>query len=179
MDKLGIFPPYLKEKLELINVFGVKKYLLFLLVTILECAVIFIILYGLIFLCTNKPMCGMILVSILLVLGARIRENMIIKRKTYSEQSPQATSAELQAEQMRLQREQLKIQKQREKIKSDEMRKRLQMSQDAQRQMAEDSQEEAKNQIKVKKLEEANNKPENVGLYKSRSKVVTPIPMRG
>ena len=104
---------------------------------------------------------------------------MVIKRKTYSEQSPQATSAELQAEQMRLQREQLKIQKQREKIKSDEMRKRLQMSQDAQRQMAEDSQEEAKNQIKVKKLEEANNKPENVGLYKSRSKVVTPIPMRG
>lgn len=72
MDKLGIFPPYLKEKLELINVFGVKKYLLFLLVTILECAVIFIILYGLIFLCTNKPMCGMILVSLLLVLGATI-----------------------------------------------------------------------------------------------------------
>ena len=72
MDKLGIFPPYLKEKLELINVFGVKKYLLYLLVTILECAVIFIILYGLIFLCTNKPMCGMILVSILLVLGATV-----------------------------------------------------------------------------------------------------------
>jgi hypothetical protein len=103
---------------------------------------------------------------------------MVIKRKIYAE-TPQNTAAELQAEQMRLQREQLKIQRQREKIKSDELKKRLQVSQNAQRQMAEDSQEEAKNQIKVKKLEEENNKPENVGLYKSRSKVVTPIPMRG
>ena len=72
MDKLGIFPPYLKEKLELINVFGVKKYLLFLLVTILECAVIFIILYSLIFLCVHKPTCGLIVVSILLILGATV-----------------------------------------------------------------------------------------------------------
>ena len=104
---------------------------------------------------------------------------MIIKRKTYSEQSPQAASAELQAEQMRLQREQLKIQRQKEKIKSDEMKKRLAMTQSAQRQQADSEQEEAKNQIKVKKLEQENNKPDNVGLYKSRSKVVTPIPMRG
>lgn len=80
---------------------------------------------------------------------------------------------------MRLQREQLKIQKQREQIKADELKKRLTISQSAQKQQAENQQEEAKNQIKVKKLEQDNNKPENVGLYKSRSKVVTPIPMRG
>lgn len=102
---------------------------------------------------------------------------MVIKRKTYSD--PQTLSNELQAEQMRLQREQLKIQKQREQIKADELKKRLTMTQSSQRQQAENQQEEAKNQIKVKQLEQDNNKPENVGLYKSRSKVVTPIPMRG
>ena len=106
---------------------------------------------------------------------------MVIKRKTYSDSQAQAqaTANDLQAEQMRLQREQLKIQRQKEKIKSDEMKKRLAMTQSAQKQQADSEQEDAKNQIKVKKLEQENNKPDNVGLYKSRSKVVTPIPMRG
>ena len=72
MDKLGIFPPYILEKLELINVCGIKKFLISLGVTILECAVIFIILYALIFLCCHRPTCGLILVSIILILGATV-----------------------------------------------------------------------------------------------------------
>lgn len=72
MDKLGIFPPYIREKLELINVFGIKRFLISLGVTILECAVIFIILYALIFLCTYRPICGLIIVSVILFLGATV-----------------------------------------------------------------------------------------------------------
>lgn len=72
MDKLGIFPPYIREKLELINVFGIKRFLISLGVTILECAVIFIILYALIFLCTHRPICGLVIVSIILFLGATV-----------------------------------------------------------------------------------------------------------
>jgi hypothetical protein len=101
---------------------------------------------------------------------------MVIKRKIYSDQP---TSADLQAEQMRMQREQLKLQRQKERLRADETRRRLQMTQAAQRQQDERAEEEAKNQIRVKKMEQDNNRPDNVGLYKSRSKVVTPIPMRG
>lgn len=101
---------------------------------------------------------------------------MIIKRKTFSEQP---TPADLQAEQMKLQRQAMELQKQRERLRAEETKKRLSVIQDIQRQQAQRDEEEAKNQIKIKKIEQENNRPENVGLYKSRSKVVTPIPMRG
>ena len=53
------------------------------------------------------------------------------------------------------------------------------MTQDAQRQERMKDEEEAKNQIKVRKIEQDENRPSNTALYKSRSKIVTPIPMRG
>lgn len=105
---------------------------------------------------------------------------MIVKRKLYSgeEGMPQITSADLQEEQLRLQRQALMVQKQRDKIRADETRRRLQMTQAAQKREAEKDMEEAKNQIKIKKLEQ-DNENNNIGLYKSRSKIITPIPMRG
>ena len=48
-----------------------------------------------------------------------------------------------------------------------------------QRMQNEKEEEEREDRIKAKKLEMENNKPDNQSLYKSKSKIVTPIPMRG
>lgn len=101
---------------------------------------------------------------------------MIVKRKkNFSDM----TSSELQAEQMKMQRQVLEMQRQREKLRAEETKRRLQATQDAQRQERMKDEEEAKNQIKVRKIEQDENRPSNTALYKSRSKIVTPIPMRG
>ena len=68
MDKLNLVPPYLKERMELIKLFGIKKFLLSLVVVILECTVIFFILYGLIFLATKYPTLGLTLIAIVVIL---------------------------------------------------------------------------------------------------------------
>lgn len=94
-------------------------------------------------------------------------------------QGQQPTSNDLMAEQMKLQRQSMEIMKQREKLRSEETRKRLMLAQRMQRQEEQKDQEEREDQIKAKKLEMENNKPDNQSLYKSRSKIVTPIPMRG
>lgn len=103
---------------------------------------------------------------------------IILRKKTYSDNNS-PSSSDLMEEQMKMQRELLKTQRQREKMRSEETRRRLQVMQSYQRQEAQKDQEEEKNQIKTKKIEQEQNKPENIGLYKSRSKIVTPIPMRG
>ena len=109
---------------------------------------------------------------------------MIILRKTVKvfaqgQNQGQPSSNDLMAEQMKLQRQSMEIMKQREKLRSEETRKRLMLAQKMQRQEAQKDQEEREDQIKTKKLEMENNKPDNQSLYKSKSKIVTPIPMRG
>ncbi len=103
---------------------------------------------------------------------------IILRKKIYSD-SQQPSSSDLAAEQMKMQRELMKTQRQRDAMRADETKRRLQAIQASQRQEAAKDEEEAKNQIKTKKLEAEQNNTENIGLYKSRSKIVTPIPMRG
>lgn len=107
---------------------------------------------------------------------------MIILRKmvkVFAQGQQQPTSTDLMAEQMKLQRQAMEIQKQREKLRSEEARKRMLTMQRLQKQENEKDEQQREDQIKAKKLEMDNYKPENQGLYKSKSKIVTPIPMRG
>lgn len=102
------------------------------------------------------------------------------KSKVFAQgEGSQPTSNDLMVEQMRLQRQVMETQKQREKLRSEEARKRLQIMQRTQRMQNEKEEEEREDRIKAKKLEMENNKPDNQSLYKSKSKIVTPIPMRG
>ena len=117
--------------------------------------------------------------------GTREKTNKMIvlrrKSKVFAQQGngSQPTSNDLLAEQMKLQRQVMETQKQREKLRSEETRKRLQIMQRTQRMQNEKEEEEREDRIKAKKLEMENNKPDNQSLYKSKSKIVTPIPMRG
>ena len=72
MSKLNLIPPYLEERLELIKAFGVKKFVLSFIVTVLECAVIFLVIYALMSVFVNYPVLGAIILSILLVLASAV-----------------------------------------------------------------------------------------------------------
>ena len=113
-----------------------------------------------------------------------IKEMIILRKKDKvfaqsQNQQQQPTSNDLMIEQMKLQKQAMETQKQREKLRSEEARKRMTMMQRLQKQEDEREDKERNDQIKAKKIEQDNNKPENQGLYKSKSKIVTPIPMRG
>lgn len=104
------------------------------------------------------------------------------KSKVFAQQGNNGSnpsSNDLMVQQMKLQKQVMETQKQREKLRSEETRKRLQVMQRTQKMQNEQDEEQREDQIKAKKLEMENNKPDNQGLYKSKSKIVTPIPMRG
>jgi hypothetical protein len=50
--------------------------------------------------------------------------------------------------------------------------------QEAQKQAAKENQEETKNQIKTAKIQDQREEAKNVGLYKTKSKPVQPVPMK-
>ena len=108
---------------------------------------------------------------------------IIIRKKSKSfsnalQEQEAITSRELQIEQLRMQREIMETQKMKEKLKAEEAQNRLRQQTMLQKMEQKKDQEESKNQIKVKKLEVDNSSPENVSLYKTRSRVITPIPMQ-
>ena len=72
MSKFNLIPPYLEERLELIKAFGVKKFVLSFIVTVLECTVIFLVIYALMSVFVNYPVLGAIILSILLVLASAV-----------------------------------------------------------------------------------------------------------
>ena len=107
---------------------------------------------------------------------------IVLSKKTKSfsfEEQEQITSRELQIEQLRMQRQILETQKLKEKLRAQESQQRLKQLSQAQKVEQKRDMEEDKNQIKVRRIEDENNSPKNVSLYKTRSKVITPIPMRG
>ena len=82
MGKFNVLiPPYLKERVELIKLFGIRKFILSLVVTILECSLIFIVLYSLMALFVNCPLLGAIVLSTLLVLGVVVFGLVAWKKK--------------------------------------------------------------------------------------------------
>ena len=100
------------------------------------------------------------------------------------EQQPQGeqllTSKELLLEQMKQQRQLMQTQRLRQKIQAQEARDRFRALQNAQKADREEKMDDAKNVIKAKQLENQSNSAEakNVSLYKTRSKVVAPVPMK-
>ena len=63
-------------------------------------------------------------------------------------------------------------------MQSQETRDRLRVINNAQKVEQQKDEVQSKNALKVKKLEEDDNSAKNVGLYKTRSKAVTPVPMK-
>ena len=88
------------------------------------------------------------------------------------------TSRDLQIEQMKQQRQVLQTQRLREKIAAQERRDSMKNLQEAQKQSAKENQEDTKNQIKTAKIQDQREEAKNVGLYKTRSKPVQPVPMK-
>ena len=88
------------------------------------------------------------------------------------------TSRDLQIEQMKQQRQVLQTQRLREKIAAQERRDSMKHLQEAQKQAAKENQEDTKNQIKTAKIQDQREEAKNVGLYKTRSKPVQPVPMK-
>ena len=90
------------------------------------------------------------------------------------------TSKELMIEQMKQQRQIMQTQRLRQKIQAQENRDQLKAIQNAQRVEREEKDDDMKNNIKVKRIENQDNSAEakNVSLYKTRSKIVPPVPMK-
>lgn len=121
---------------------------------------------------------------------------MIILRKksfadTPQQSSPQQSSAgsndaaqepmsarELQEQQLKLQRQLLQIQNQKHIMRvREDMAKRKQMTQ-MMRMESEEKQTEQRNQLKARSLEVNNGQPNNTSLYKTRSRIIDPVPMK-
>lgn len=90
---------------------------------------------------------------------------------------PMKTSKDLLVEQMKLQRIMLQTQKQRQQLQAQESRDRMRQIQNAQRVEQKKEEQEDKNDIKRRKME-VDEGAKNVGLYKSRSNPVAPVPMK-
>lgn len=111
---------------------------------------------------------------------------IILRNKSFSaldnntNDQQQLTSKDLAIENMRMQRQIMINQRMRQKLQAQEHADRLRQISRAQRDEDERDQEDAKNQIKIKKIEQENTSSEarNVGLYKTKSKPTPPVPMK-
>ena len=90
----------------------------------------------------------------------------------------QITSRDLQIEQMKQQRQLLHTMRLREKIQAQERRDAMVNARLAQKQSAQEKDDDIKNQIRITKNQAQDEGAKNVGLYKTRSKAVQPVPMK-
>lgn len=92
----------------------------------------------------------------------------------------QLTSKDLAIENMKMQRQIMLNQRMRQKLQAQERADRLRQIARAQKEENDKDEQDSKNQIKIKKIEQDNSASEakNVSLYKSRSKPVIPVPMK-
>ena len=96
-----------------------------------------------------------------------------------SQQQAATTSNELLIEQYRLQRLMLQTQKQRQMLRAQEERDRLRRLNNAQKVEQRKDEVESKNALRVKALEnDSQDQAKNVGLYKTKSTAVAPVPMK-
>lgn len=103
---------------------------------------------------------------------------MIILRNKNFSTTDDVTSRDLQLEQMRMQRQLLQTQRMREKLAAQERRDAMKTLQQSQKDDTDEKESQAKNQIRLKKLDNEETGAKNVNLYKTRSKVVSPVPMK-
>lgn len=92
----------------------------------------------------------------------------------------QLTSKDLAIENMRMQRQLMINQRMRQKLQAQEHADRLRQISRAQRDEDDRDEQDMKNQIKIKKIEQDNSSSEakNVNLYKTKSKVTPPVSMK-
>lgn len=92
----------------------------------------------------------------------------------------QLTSRDLALENMRMQRQIMMNQRQRQKLQAQEIRDRQRMISSAMKSEEKKDEQDMKNQIKIKKIEQedGNSEAKNVPLYKTRSKPVQPVSMK-
>lgn len=106
---------------------------------------------------------------------------IILRQKKFAmpdlTETDQLTPRDLQLENMKMQRQIMINQRTREKLEADRVRSRAKAIQSAQRMEQQKDMQESKNQIQTQKLENAQDLPRNVNLYKSRSKTVEPVSM--
>jgi coproporphyrinogen III oxidase-like Fe-S oxidoreductase len=90
------------------------------------------------------------------------------------------TSKEMMIEQMRQQRQLMQTQRLRQRLQAQETRDKLRAIRAAQKMEKEEKSEDDKNNIKIKRLENQDNSSmaKNVSLYKTKSKLVAPVPMK-
>ena len=67
MSKFSFIPPYLREKLDIIQAFGFKKFILSFIVAVLECTLIFLVINALMSIFIHYPVLGSIILSIIVV----------------------------------------------------------------------------------------------------------------
>jgi len=95
-----------------------------------------------------------------------------------NDNSQELTSKDLQLEQMRMQKQILQIQHQKEQMKiKEDMARRRNLTQ-LNKMESEEKQTQQKNQIKTRRIEANNDKVDNTGLYKTKSKPIQPVPMK-
>lgn len=95
-----------------------------------------------------------------------------------NDNSQELTSKDLQLEQMRMQKQILQIQHQKEQMKiKEDMARRRNLTQ-LNKMESEEKQTQQKNQIKTRRIEANNDKVDNTGLYKTKSKPIQHVPMK-
>ena len=105
---------------------------------------------------------------------------MIIKRKLFNDPGAEEdlSPRDLQLENMKMQRQIMINNRTKQKIEEQARRDRLRRISQAQSLEEKKDEQLAKNQIKVKKLEQDSNDKNNASLYKVASRLTTPVPMK-
>lgn len=104
---------------------------------------------------------------------------MIIKRKLFNDPGAEDLSPrDLQLENMKMQRQIMINNRTKQKLEEQARRDRLRRISQAQSLEEKKDEQLAKNQIKIKKLEQDSNDKNNASLYKVASRLTTPVPMK-
>ena len=104
---------------------------------------------------------------------------MIIKRKLFNDPGAEDLSPrDLLLENMKMQRQIMINNRTKQKLEEQARRDRLRRISQAQSLEEKKDEQLAKNQIKVKKLEQDSNDKNNASLYKVASRLTTPVPMK-
>lgn len=118
---------------------------------------------------------------------------MIIKRKLFTQPTPftnqvnnplmvqePVTSKDLLEEQMKLQRQLMITNRMRQKMQAEERQEEMKRISQIQKAEAKKDEQESENRIRTRKIEAQSGEAvkDNTSLYKTRSKPVTPVPMK-
>ena len=104
---------------------------------------------------------------------------IILRQKNYALDSDTSalTPRDLQLENMKMQRQIMINQRTREKLEADRVKTRMKEIQTAQRIDQKRDEQENKNRLQVQRLQQTEDIPRNVSLYKSKSRTVNPVSM--